>query len=391
MTDLQHDLQQHVEVTVAVTPPLDEDALKVIPAKRGLFALLDENARVILVTTAADMRARLRYRLTAPDDDGPSRTADLRDITAAVAYRRTFSRFETDWRYLELVRDIRPKRWEDLLPKRTAWFIAVDPDAPTPHWTVIAGPPAAGRAFGPFPERRGAEAYLDALTDAFDLCRCVSVLRQAPSGSACAYKQMGRCIAPCDGTASMDAYRAVVARSIRCVAGDAAEQGARLTEAMRGAAADMAFERAAVLKTRLDRLAELAGPKVAAVRDVRAFRFVIIQPGPSFHQASTFVCDGGRLAAGPVVEYPPAVEAMGEVLAAGDGLGDEPDARLAARRMGLVAWYLFSSRPGDGPVLVRGDLTPPALVAAIEASAEDLGLRAPRRRGGGGKAATECS
>ncbi|MFW6154926.1 MAG: UvrB/UvrC motif-containing protein [Planctomycetota bacterium] len=384
-----NDLQQHVDATVAVSPPLDEEALKTIPAKRGVFALLDGDGRVILVTTAADMRSRLRYRLTATDDDAPRKAADLRDITATVAYRRTHSRFETDWRYLELIRRIEPDRWESLLPKRTAWFVAVDPDAPTPHWTVAAGAPGAGRAFGPFPDRRGAEAYLAALTDAFDLCRCVSILRQAPDGSACAYKHMGRCIAPCDGTATMEAYRAVIDRSIRCVAGDADDQRRRLTDAMKAASADMAFERAAILKTRLDRLGMLDGPKVAHVGDVRAFRFVIIQPGPSFHQASTFVCDGGAIADGPVVEYPPAGGAMGAVLATCDGLADEPDAALAARRMGLVAWYLFSTRRGDGPVLARRDLTPAALAATIEASAESLGLRAPRRRKRDDNAATE--
>ncbi|NLF30881.1 MAG: hypothetical protein GX591_08350 [Planctomycetes bacterium] len=381
MTMLQH----HVDAVVAVTPPLDEEALKAIPARRGVFALLDEAGRVILVTTAADMRSRLRYRLTAPDDEGPSKAADLRDITAAVAHRRTYSRFETDWRYLELVRAVFPDTWETLLPRRSAWFIAVDPAAAAPYWAVVAGAARAARAFGPFPDRRSAEACLEALTDVFDLCRCVSILRQAPSGSACAYKQMGRCIAPCDGTASMDAYRAVLERSIRCVAGDSAEQREHLTAAMKAASAEMAFERAAVFKARLDRLAELAGPKAACVRDIQAFRFVIIQPGPSSHQACTFICNGGRLAAGPVVEYPPSGAAMGEVLAACEGLAAEPDAAVASRRMGLVAWYLFSSRPGDGVVLAQRDLTPRSLAAMIEASAEGLGLRAPRRR----KASTE--
>jgi hypothetical protein len=54
----------------------------------------------------------------------------------------------------------------------------------------------------------------------------------------------------------------------------------------------------------------------------------------------------------------------------------------------LVAWYLFSRRAGDGPVLLSGDLTPQSLAAAIEASAETLRLRAPRRRKSGGDAAS---
>jgi len=46
--------------------------------------------------------------------------------------------------------------------------------------------------------------------DAFDLCRYYNVLVEAPGARACAYKEMGKCPAPCDGSISMEQYRGMV-------------------------------------------------------------------------------------------------------------------------------------------------------------------------------------
>ncbi len=366
----------------AVTAPLEEAALAAIPAKRGVFALLGAGDAPILVTTAADIRSRLRYRLTEQADEPRRKAADLRQITTAVCWRLTHSRFETDWRYMEIVRAVWPETYRDLLGKRTAWFVAIDAEAPVPDLGVVAGPVGSGRQFGPFPDRRSAERFIDALIDAFDLCRCVSILRQAPHGAGCAYKQMGRCAAPCDGSTSMDAYRAVVGRAIALAAGDREPQRLLLHEKMTRAAEAMQFEQAGVMKGRMERLDEFESPRFRSVREPRDFRFVIIQPGPSRQQACSFVCDRGAIVAGPALEFPPTEPQATDVLAACDALTAEHEKIRPedVERMGLVAWYLFSGNNSDGLVLSRDDLTPASLCEAIVHRADDLKLRPDRRR-----------
>ena len=383
------DLTDLFEGSTAVRPPLDEAALRAIPAKRGVFLLVAGDGRPILLTTAADIRSRLRFRLTAGEEQGPRRkTADLREITAVICWRLAASHFQTDWQFLEIARRIWPDTYRRLLPRRTAWFVSTHVDDPAPHLGVTCEPLEGERQFGPFVSRRSAEEFIDALADVFDLCRCLSVLRRAPAGQACAYKQIGRCAAPCDGTGDMEEYRRLVAQAVQFAAGHRQEQTELLAERMRAAAAARQFERAGVLKSRLERAQSFASDRFAHVGDVTDWRFVIIQSGATFHQAASFVSRHGNLAAGPVIEYPPTADAAEQVLAACDRLeAGEPD-ELGRQRMALVASYRVSHENRRGLILPRAALTGQELARRIVQAGQILHLR-PRRRAGGAKKAAE--
>jgi len=373
---------ERFEGCAAVSPPLDGEALKAIPAKRGVFALLAEHSQPILLTTAADIRGRLRHRLTAPDDGGRRKAADLREITAAVCWRLTWSHFETEWQFFELARAIWPDSYTDLLPRRPVWFVAARVDEPFPHLAVVREAEPGAGAFGPFPSRRLAGRFAEALADAFDLCRCYAGGRQIPEPDACTYKQMGRCGAPCDGSMSMADYRHTVREAVRFAGGDRQPVRQRLAAGMRRAAAAMDYERAAAMKGRLARLAEFDSPKFADVRDTRALRFVSIQRGPSFRQMSAFVCDRGAVAAAGTLQYPPVPTELAAVCDACDALSADHAEMSAAdrQRMAIVSAYLFSRKPERGLWFRRGEITPTALMEAIGGAAEALKVRLPARR-----------
>lgn len=381
------DLADLFDGSTAVKPPLDEAALRAIPAKRGIFLLVAADGRPILLTTAADIRSRLRFRLSAPEeDDKRHKTADLREITASIHWRLTHSHFQTDWQFLEIARRIWPDSYARLLPRRMAWFVVPRVQDPAPHLAITSEPGGDERHFGPFAGRRSAEEFIDALADVFDLCRCISVLRKAPLGQACAYKQIGRCSAPCDGSGSMEDYRRLVAQAVEFAAGSRTAQREILTARMRQAAEARQFERAGVLKSRLERAAAFDGEKFAHVGDVTQFTFVIIQPGPSFHQACSFVCVRGQLAEGPILEFPPTNEAAAQVLEACDRLtGEDVADDLARRRMTLVASYMLNDPDRRGLILPREVVTVEELAARIIAAAEVLHLREKRKKAGGGR------
>ncbi|NQU75063.1 MAG: hypothetical protein HQ546_01970 [Planctomycetes bacterium] len=369
-------------------PQWDAAALKAVPAKRGVFLLVASDGQPILLTVAADIRRRLSRRLTDAEAQQRGRAADLRQITAGLLWRLTYSSFQTDWQFMELARAIWPEGYDKLLPRRMAWFVTADVDADCPHFTAVRTPAGRGEhlvVVGPFPNRRSAEEYIDALADVFDLCRCVSTLRQAPRGPACAYKQMNRCAAPCDGSCSMDDYRATVREAAGFAVGRRDRQRQRLKQEMDSAARALRFEQAAVLKSRWSRSMEFDAPKFARSRDVRDFRFVIVQSGPTFHQACSFVCDRGLVAAGPVLDYPPKEAQLVQVLDACDGLAAKHEHITAAdcQRMAMVAEYMFSGNAKRGLVLRRIASTVESLVEAIRASASALKLREPKRAGGG--------
>ena len=49
----------------------------------------------------------------------------------------------------------------------------------------------------------------------FDLCRDYSILTQSPHAGPCPWKQMNKCVGPCDGSVSLEAYRELIAFSTK--------------------------------------------------------------------------------------------------------------------------------------------------------------------------------
>ena len=366
-----------------VAPPLGEEHLREIPAKRGVFALLAEDDKPIVLLTAADIRARIRHRLQHPEPDHRGRSADLRQITRKVVYKLAGSYFETDLQYLEIARTMHPRAWRSLVAWKPAWFVRVDPDEPFPHFAhtrdVFA---TAGRYFGPFPSGRDAGAFVDALQDAFDLCRDLRCLRQAPHAQPCPYLQMNRCLGPCCGQIDMEAYREVVARATDFAAGRRDDFHNDLKRQMAAAAAALAFEKAASIKTRLERLGAFDSPAYRHVAPAETFRFLLVQQGLSRREARVFLVDRGHVAAGRDLDYPlQARQLAGACTRMAGHCTRERSDDADPWRMGLVARYLLCSDQRRGLIL-RWDenVTPEALGEAMEGAKGDLKLRAPARR-----------
>lgn len=356
-----------------------------VPAKRGVLALLARGGEPIILLTAADMRSRLRNRLTAPDADTPTRAADLRAITRRVLYKLTHSHFETDLHYALLARAVWPDRYPSMIAWKPAWFVHVNTAERFPHFKrtrEIAS--RAGRYIGPFVSARDADRFAGLLVEAFDLCRDIRTLRQAPHAQRCPYAQMGRCDSPCDGSVSMEAYALKVARAWDFACG----QRQALLETLRGemhaAAGSLDFERAAAIKARLGRLAELDSAPFAHAAPLEQFNFVIVQPGGSVRRAAAFTASGPTIRCGATLDYPLKIaqlDALVKTTAAAAAGTAERWGPFSRRMVGLVARYLFSSDRRRG-LIVRWDasLTGERLADAIEASAGVLNLRAPKKR-----------
>jgi excinuclease UvrABC nuclease subunit len=366
-----------------VSPPVGEASLAQIPAKRGVVLLTAEKDEPIVLLTAADLRSRTRNRLSEPREESESpagrrRSPDLRQITRAILFTRCESHFETDWRFLELARAVWPERFTRLVAWKPAWFVHVDPAGRWPHFSRTREVFSAdGRYFGPMASGIDAQQFIEALQDAFDLCRNLTCLRRSPNGPRCAYAEMGRCVSPADGSISMDAYRRLVAQAADFAAGDRQALRDRLTQQMAQAARELKFEQAAAIKSRLSRLEVFDRECYRHVAPADAFAFILIHPGRGAREARAFCAVRGVVEYAGELAIPLKETKLAGVLEtmrrlAGDAAPCDAAGRL---RMGLVARTLFSGPQRRGVVLPwRDGLTVQDIAGVIEAGRETLRL-----------------
>ena len=164
----------------------------------------------------------------------------------------------------------------------------------------VAREPAAGRAVtvGPLRSRSAAVELKEQLDSLFGLRHCGRKLRlrQWPS----AYGQMGRCLSPCLNDLDPNLYRRRLDEALGLFAGKG-DGGvallAHIEELMRAAAAAQAYERAAWLRRRRERIATLVRILDGALAATHARPRLVFAPHPRKTQRfDVFWIVGGQVA-----------------------------------------------------------------------------------------------
>ena len=231
--------------------PTAKDLLK-LPGCPAVFLLVDENERPVQLLTTQQLKRVVISRLATSEEERRER-ADLAAIVRGLRWRPVHNTFEARWRYYQLARLLHPREYRKLASFGPAWFLSVNWDQSVPEirtseriWNAV------GEFIGPWPSGKQAQQAADGLCDLFDLCRYPEQVRRAPAGSRCAYFDMGRCDAPCDGSAPLPDYLARVHATWRFAGGVIEPWIADATRRMKDAAASQRFEQAGVLKQQIE-------------------------------------------------------------------------------------------------------------------------------------------
>jgi excinuclease UvrABC nuclease subunit len=280
-----------------------------------------------------------------------------------VRYRIVYSRFEADWSYLENARRCLPKQARRLTRHLAAHWIAIDPTDPYPRFEATAmpwtGKPGALQ-FGPLPTARFTRSCVEALEDAFDLCRNHALLLQTPHAVACAYKQMGRCPAPCDGTVPLSVYIAQVERAVD-VLKDIPSWITGLTERMKAAAAELQYEAAGAAKTLLDRTKPLVHYESRMLRPVDRLGWLILQRASRADRVRLFVAASGRIVCLGEVSRKKLSDHTAQIIAEARRAADQAapaswlDCEDSAARLNLTSFHALHA---DHPAARRGLFIP---------------------------------
>ena len=326
---------------------------KSIPARWVVYLMTDSDDRPVQLLCVKNLRYSLERRLLTEESVGPSKRVNYREIVRRIYYRRVDSAFEADVVYLEAARQLFPESYQGMVGFRPAWFIHVDPDANSPRYVkTIDLSPRSGTLLGPVEDKHSAARLIEQVEDLFDLCRYYNILIESPHGKACAYKEMGKCPAPCDGSISIEQYRRMIEWSLSTLV-DPDEMIRQQTRRMQAAAADLKFEIAAKIKSYVDAVAQLRKGPFRHVRRLKDFSYLSFQRGPREGQAKIFLITPGRIdeIAGLTSEpsRPSEILRLAFTLAAEHASAAVE--KIGAERIGVVAHHLFLAKANHGVFL----------------------------------------
>jgi len=346
---------QNFDRELAFDPATEFDAfLRDIPAKWAVYLMADEAGRPVQLLCVKNLRYSIKRRLGIDQDAaGPSRRVDYRALVRRISWRRVDSAFEADCVYLEFARILFPQTYQGMVGFRPAWFVHVNPDSPFPRYTkTIDLGVRTGALMGPLEDKHAAGRLVEQAADWFDLCRYYHILVESPHGKACAYKEMGKCPAPCDGSISMEQYRRLVDWSARSIV-DPADLIRDQKQRMNAAATELRFETAARIKAFIDSLGQLGKGAFRHVRRLSDFKFLSFQRGPREGTAKVFLISPGEVEEIACLPHEPSRPADIMRLALTLAADRSPSAvdAIGAERIGVVAHHLFLARATHGVFL----------------------------------------
>ena len=282
-------------------PEADAEIFAAVPAAPAVFLLrgVDPSSEPY-VSKTANLRRRLQRLLSPPEER--SKRLNLRDRVQTIEYARTGSDFESGFVLYQVLRTAFPRTYSNRLRLRPAPLVKLHLENEYPRASVTT---RLGRLngkdlyYGPFPTRTAAEKFMNDALDFFKMRRCVDDLHPDPKFPGCVYSEMKMCLAPCFKGCTDDEYRAEVVRveDFLNTRGDSLKR--QIASERDQAAEKLAFEEAAALHTRLDKLAPVLQQMPEAVHRIDQMRALIVQQSTELESVALFRVDAGAIA-GPL-------------------------------------------------------------------------------------------
>jgi excinuclease ABC subunit C len=317
------------------------------PRLPGVYGMVDGAGELVYVGKAKCLRARLLSYFRPKSRD--PKAGRILECTRRLLWEPGTSEFAALLRELELIRRWQPRFNVQGQPRRHRRVYVCLGRAPAPYAFLAAEPPkSAWACFGPVPGLRRAGEAVRRLNDWFGLRDCPQAqemvfaeqrqLFSLPRTPGCLRHEIGTCRGPCAAACSQADYAAAVAAARAFLSGRDTSPLDTLEREMRAAAAQLAFERAAALRGRLDSLRWLSR-HLERLRQAAGHSFVYPVAGTDGGEAWYLVRQGRVRAALP---------------APAGGAGESAAALLGAVYAGPVVGGAPALEEVDGVLLVAG-------------------------------------
>jgi excinuclease ABC subunit C len=231
----------------------DDINLKDVPEVPGVYLFIGPSERILYVGKAKNLRARLATYFNAT----VKTVKTERMLSAAKSVRTMVVSNETEAFLLEmnLIKTEQPK-YNVLLKDSKAYPYVKLTKEEFPRLIYTRNTKDAGaHYFGPFVNAGELKQTIEFLREAFPLRTCTD--SQLKKGKICLKYQIHKCLAPCEGLISGEAYQALTEEIRRFFDGDVADIKKKLEEAMSTSSEELRFEDAAFYRDRLAALKSL--------------------------------------------------------------------------------------------------------------------------------------
>ena len=282
-------------------PERDSEVFSAVPAAPAVFLLRGEDVQSEpYVSKTANLRRRLQ-RLLGPVEER-TKKLNLRGRVRVIEYAPTGSDFESGFLLYGVLRAAFPKTYSNRMRFRFAPLVKLhlENEYPRASITTRLGR-LGGRSlfYGPFVSRVAAEKFMNDSLDFFKMRRCVDDLHPDPAFPGCIYSEMKMCLAPCFKGCTDEDYADEVNR-VRAYFDSSGDSLLREFSAEREeASAKLAFEDAAAIHLRVEKLKPIVSQLPEIVRRLDRMIALMIQPSHVAGTVTFFRVESGKLS-GPI-------------------------------------------------------------------------------------------
>ena len=233
------------------------EALKTMPARPGVYRMLDRKGDGLYVGKARNLKSRVQNY--AHPLGLSSRLRRMIAETAAVEIVVTHTEAEALLLECNMIKRLMPRYNVLLRDDKSFPFIHLSARHEFPQLTKYRGARTQdGSYFGPFASAGAVNRTLVTLQKAF-LLRSCSDSMFATRTRPCLLHQIKRCSAPCVGRISQQDYAALIDQARIFLSGRGDDVQQRLAAEMQGAAEILDFEAAALIRDRIRALSLVQG------------------------------------------------------------------------------------------------------------------------------------
>jgi excinuclease ABC subunit C len=329
----------------------DDTFFQELPAAAAVFLLRGDGEPYVSKT--ANLRRRLQRLIGPPTEH--SKRLNLRDRVREIQFTLTGSEFESQFLLYRVLREAFPKTYAKRMRLRPAPLVKLHLENQYPRASITTRLSRHGSNlfYGPFRSRAAAEKFASDALDFFKMRRCVEDLHPDPAFPGCVYSEMKMCLAPCFKGCTDAEYHAEIVR-VQTFFDTAGQSLTReLTEQRERASAELAFEDAAAVHAKLDKLKPVLTQLPEIVRRIDRLQAIILQPGAEPGRVVLFKFCGAAFAGPVMFNIELRAESRSMEAEVEEIIRDfpAPPAKSSVERMEHLAilkrWYFRSSRGGE--------------------------------------------